>query len=316
MSDAVVSAGSRGPSGAVRDVLLVGRFELAEAVRSRLLVVMVLLFVGAGAVGAWGYSALIDQAEHRAAEVLGAPQSRRPGAAVRRLRDTRSYRDIVRVFVHDEKKADYFASFPPIVVFYAFASFIFTPWLILFTSSETIASEVASRQIRYSLLRTTRLRYALGKALGQLLILVGVTALAAIVFFVVAWLRLSGFEAGATAAGLLSYWPRIVLYTVPFLGFSLFASMVTSSANLARMVALGGAILLAIASGLAAQEQWKETAVAAGALDLLGFVTPFGHAEGLRYPQGGAFVPDLATCLALGVLYFAAGFLGLARRDV
>ena len=35
---------------------LVARFELAESVRSRLLLVMVLLFVGGGALGAWGYT--------------------------------------------------------------------------------------------------------------------------------------------------------------------------------------------------------------------------------------------------------------------
>ena len=42
--------------GFVRDVGLLARFELGESVRSRLLLVMVLLFVGGGALGAWGYT--------------------------------------------------------------------------------------------------------------------------------------------------------------------------------------------------------------------------------------------------------------------
>jgi hypothetical protein len=298
-----------------RDVALVARFELGESLRSRLLVVMILLFVGGGALGAWLYSTAVQEAEERAASVLGAPTAGAPGATVRRLRDTQSYRQVLRFFIRDEKKADYFAAFPPIVVFYAFVSFIFSPWLILFTSAETIASEVASRAIRYSLLRTSKLAYALGKALGQLAILVGVTGLAALVFYAIAWSKLAGFEAGATAAGLLSYWPRIVLYTLPFLAWALFASMATASTNLARILSLGGAVVLAILYGVS-EAAPPDRPILAAALSLLGMLTPFGHAEGLRYPLGGALPADLATCLILTVLYFSAGFAILRRRDV
>jgi ABC-type transport system involved in multi-copper enzyme maturation permease subunit len=302
-----------------RDVALVARFELAESLRSRLLAVMILLFVGAGALGAWTYSAFVEQAEEKAAQVLDAPTGGKPGAAVRRLRDSASYRDVLRFFVRDDRKADYFAAFPPIVVFYAFASFLFSPWLILFTSAETIASEVASRAIRYSLLRTGRLAYALGKALGQLLILIGVTGLAGLVFYVVAWIKLSGFEPGATALGLLSYWPRIVIYTLPFLSWALFASMATASANFARIISLGGAVVLAIASGVASWAQLRQASATVGPMNLLGLlgvITPFGHAEGFRYPLGGALPADLAICLLLTGLYFCAGFAILHRRDV
>jgi ABC-2 family transporter protein len=298
-----------------RDVALVARFELSESLRSRLLVVMILLFVGGGALGAWLYSTAVQEAEERAASVLGAPTAGAPGATVRRLRDTQSYRQVLRFFIRDEKKADYFAAFPPIVVFYAFVSFIFSPWLILFTSAETIASEVASRAIRYSLLRTSKLAYALGKGLGQLAILVGVTGLAALVFYAIAWSKLAGFEAGATAAGLVSYWPRIVLYTLPFLAWALFASMATASTNLARILSLGGAVVLAILYGVS-ESAPPDRPILASALSLLGMLTPFGHAEGLRYPLGGALPADLATCLILSVLYFSAGFVILRRRDV
>jgi hypothetical protein len=318
MSEALAPAVPESRRVFTRDVALVARFELGEAMRSRLLVVMILLFVGSGALGAWAYSSAIQQAEERAADVMGAPKntSGRPGATVRRLRDTQSYRDVVRFFVHDPKKADYYATFPPIVVFYFFAAFIFTPWLILFTSAETIASEVASRGVRYSLLRTGRLAYALGKSLGQTAILIGVTGLCALVFYFIAWAKLSGFEAGATALGLLSYWPRVVIYTLPFLSWAMFASMATASANLARIVSLGGGVLLAVAGGLADTQSWRQGALASAALDLLGALTPFGHADGFKYPAGGTFVADLSICLVLTVLYFAGGFFILRRRDV
>jgi ABC-type transport system involved in multi-copper enzyme maturation permease subunit len=312
----VTDAAQPGTGSFARDVALVARFELAESVRSRLLLVMVLLFVGGGALGAWGYTRLIAKIEQQAAEVLGAPASARPGATVNRMRDARTYRDLLYFFLRDEAKADYYARLPPIVVFYGWAAFLFTPWLILFTAAETIAAEVASRSIRFSLLRTGRLPYALGKAAGQLAVLLAVTGLCALVFHIIAWVQLDGFEPGATALWLLAYWPRILLYNLPFLAFALAASMVAGSANLARMLALGGAVLLAIASGVAGWSRLRSSQAGAVIGDLIAFVTPFGHNDGLSYPPGGALAGDVLVCLALAVLYFAAGFAVLARRDL
>ena len=300
----------------VRDVGLVARFELAEAARSRLLLVMVLMFVGAGALGAWGYTRLIGKIEEKAAVALSAPQSATPGATVGRMREAQSYRDFLRFFLGDAGKADYFARLPPIVVFYGWAAFLFTPWLLLFTSAETIATDVSSRAIRFSLLRTSRLSYALGKAAGQALILVGVTGLAALVFFFVAWGRLAAFEPGLTAFWLASYWPRVILYNLPFLAWAMFASMVTASANLARIVSLGGVVLMSIVHGLTGASWLRKGPVSEAALDLLRYLTPFGHNEGLGYPPGGGLPADVIVCLALTVLYFAAGYAVLARRDV
>ena len=212
----------------VRDVALVGRFEMAEALRSRLLIVMVLLFVGAGGLGAYAFTELLGRVEANAAQVTGAPVAAKPGAMVRGLRNVHGYRDLLRTFLGSDEKADYFAAIPPIVVFFGWASFAFTPWLVLFTSAETIATEVASRSIRYSVLRTGRLEFALGKMLGQALILAGVTVLSALTFFGVAWASLAGFESGATALGLLSYLPRVFIYTLPFLGWAMLSSMLTS----------------------------------------------------------------------------------------
>lgn len=310
---ATTSSGSR---GFARDAALVARFEVAEARRSKLLLVMVLLFVGAGALGAWGYTEILGRIEQNAASLTGAPQTRRPGGTLRRVRESRSYRDMLRTFVGDDKKADELAATPPIVLFYGWAAFVFTPWLILFTSAETVASEVASRQIRYSLLRTGRLAYAVGKAAGQAAILVAVTGLCAIVFFGIAWTRLDGFELGATAAGLLGYWPRVVLYNLPFLSWAMFASMITASANLARIVSLGGAVALAIVGGLAGSAWLRRGPVTESLGDLLGYLTPFGHKNGFFLPGGGDLAGDVAVCLALTVLYFAAGYARLRRRDI
>ncbi len=316
-ADAPAAAPLARPRAAfVRDLGIVARFELGESVRSKLIVVMVLLFVGAGALGAWGFSEALGKIEQNAARAMGAPAARRPGAVVRRLRDSTSYRDMLRFFIRDDGKADYFARMPPMVVFFGWASMTFLPWLLLFTSAESIAGDVSTRTIRYSVMRTGRLPFALGKAAGQGLLVAGVTVLAALAFYLVGWASMDAFEPGAAAAGLLSLLPRVLLYLLPFLGWAMFASMVTASANLARIVSLGGAVALAILYGVGENLRPEAGPIGAVLWDLSRYLTPFGHNEGFSYPPGGALPGDLAVCLALTVVYFALGFAVLRRRDL
>jgi hypothetical protein len=84
----------------------------------------------------------------------------------------------------------------------------------------------------------------------------------------------------------------------------------------ARIVALGGAVVLALIHGLAGLRWVQRSAIWSTVVDLLGYLSPFGHNQGLSYPPGGALPGDLLICLALTVLYFAAGFAVLRRRDV
>jgi ABC-type transport system involved in multi-copper enzyme maturation permease subunit len=306
---------SAGPSF-LRDVGIVARFELAESVRSKLIVVMVLLFVGAGTLGAWGYTRMLSKVEENAARALGAPTARKTGAVVRRLRDTTTYRDMLRFFIRDDRKADYFARLPPMVVFFGWSALTFLPWLVLFTSAESVAGDVSSRAIRFSVLPTGRLPFALGKAAGQLVLLAGVTVLAALSFFIVGWSSIEGFETAATAGGLLSYLPRIFLYLLPFLAWAMCASMLTASANLARIVALGGAVAFAILGAWAEAKRLTAGPIAASLWEAAIYLTPFAHHEGLSYPPGGALLSDVAVCLALTVVYFSVGFAVLRRRDL
>lgn len=314
---ASAAASTAAPATPLRDVALVARFELAEALRSRLLLVLLLLFMAGGALGAWGYTKLVGMVESGAAQVMGGParDKEKPGAMLGDLRHSRSYPDLIRHIVKDPKKADYYASLPPIVIFFGMAAFAFTPWLIVFVSADTIASEVASRGIRFTLLRTSRLSYALGKGLGQAAIVAGVTAACGLVFFLMAWLKLDSFEGAATAAGLLAYWPRVLIYLLPFLAWALFASMATQSANLARVLSLGGTAAMGLLSGYAAVQ-----ASLGGPLSVvwkgLGYLLPFGHHEGLEYPPGGELPHDVLVCVALTALYFGAGYFILRRRDV
>ncbi len=300
----------------LRDVGLVARFELGEMLRNRALVVLLLLFVGIGSLGAWGFTALLETTERNAAKVTGVETAKKPGKIARGLMQTRSYREMLRLFLGSEAKADYFAAIPAIVVFFGWASFKMTPWLVLLTASETIATEVGSRSARFSLLRTGRLPFALGKMAGQAAIVVGAIGVTAMAFYAVAWSALDGFEHGRTALGLLGLWPRVVLYTLPFLAWAMFASMATANPRTAQGLAMLGALAMSVLEGFASSPRYRSGPVSNGLWDLALLLTPFGHDKGLAYPPGGAFASDVAICLGLTVLYFSLGYAVLRRRDL
>jgi ABC-type transport system involved in multi-copper enzyme maturation permease subunit len=202
------------------------------------------------------------------------------------------------------------------VVFYGWAALTFLPWLVLFTSAESIAGDVSTRAIRYSVLRTGRLSFALGKTLGQLVLVSAVTVLSALSFYVVGWTSIEGFEALDTAAGLAAWLPRVLLYLLPFLAWAMCASMLTASANLARIVSLGGGVAFAILGAWAESRRQVAGPIAGSLWELALYLTPFAHNEGLSYPPGGALLSDVAVCLALTAVYFSLGFMVLRRRDL
>lgn len=299
-----------------QDVGLYAGFELRESLRTRLIVVLLFLFIGSGALAAWGFTEMVAGLEKIAADATGAPTTEKPGATLQQIRRQGAVRGMFKAFLGDDAKVEYFADLPPLVIFFGWVALAFTPWLVLFATPETIAAEVGSRAIRYGALRAGRLEIALGKAVGQALLLAGVLTVFAASFFVVGWINLAGFEVAATARGLLSFLPRIFLHDLPFLSFAMLASMLTRSTNVARTLAVGGGMALQIAEALAAWKAKTAGPLTGALLDAVAFVVPFGHRDGLFYPPGGKLPVDVTACVALTVLYFSVGFAVLRRRDI
>ena len=95
------------------DALLVARHEFAEAVRTRRLIVMLFLFVGGGALGAWGFTRFVGRFEAEAARVMATKTGDRPGHTIEVLRNAPIYRTMIKAAVGSEKKAEYLVGLPP-----------------------------------------------------------------------------------------------------------------------------------------------------------------------------------------------------------
>jgi len=299
-----------------RDVLMVMRFELIESLRTRRVLFLMLLFLIGGGISAWGFARLVGEAERAAAEVLAAPTTERPGASLDRLRQTPMYRDILKGMVDDPEAAKSLEALPPLVLVFAWLTMMFAPALVLLGASDSVAEEVASRGVRYSLLRTGRSEYVLGKFCGQLLLLGVVVGLSGLTFFVISWFSLVSLPVQATVLGMLRFWPWIVLDVLPYLGLAFLASMIARGAASARIYAVLGAIGLAIVHALARWSWLRHGPIASALLDLVDYLTPLPRGYGVLAPLGTTLLRSAAMCLGLTAVYLGGGLALFRRRDL
>jgi ABC-type transport system involved in multi-copper enzyme maturation permease subunit len=305
------------PSGAAwRDILTVTRFELIESLRTRRVVLFMLLFLASGGAWAWGFAHLVEKAERAAAEVLAAPTTQKPGTSLDRLRKTPMYRNVLENLVDDPEAAKSLEALPPLVVVFAWLAMTFGPALVLFCASGSVADEVGSRGVRYSLLRTGRTEYVLGKFCGQLLLLTGVVGLSGITFFAVSWSLLASLPVESTVLGMLRFWPWVVVDVLPYLGLAFLASMLARGWIGACTYSVLGALGLLGVHRLARWDTLRHGPIVSALLDLVDYVTPVPRNYGVLAPLGTTCLRSVALCLGLTALYLGSGLVLFRRRDL
>lgn len=300
----------------LRDVGLIARFELLESVRTRRVLVLVLLFLLGGGFSAWGFASFLGNAEAAAAHALNAPSTNRPGASLSALEHTSIYRDLVKSLVDDPQAAAALAAIPPIVLVFAWLTMTFAPALVLLTSSDAVSAEIETRSLRYTLLRTGRVEYAAGKLAGQLALLAAVLLLSGITFLTVSAISLSGLSLGDSALAMLRLWPWIFADTLPYVGLALGASMLASSGRGGWALSIGGVVLLSLAHVAAQWPTLRHGGIAPALLDLLDYTTPFPRRYGLIAPVGPTFFHALAVTLGTFAAYTGLGLWRFRRRDL
>jgi len=165
-------------------------------------------------------------------------------------------------------------STPPFVLFYGFLSFMFTPFLVIILSSDCIASDVANGYVRFNLVRTSRLSWALGKALSHSLLLMAALICSGFGAMLIGSIKLAHFEVLPSIPFFLEFTLKSWLYSMPFLGLALAASQWTRSPNLAKVV---GLLLLFTFSMLAGVAKFQAGDGIARLWELLLIILPQGH---------------------------------------
>ncbi len=298
----------------LRDVAIVAGHELGESLRSRRVLILALLFVGGAVAGTLAFVEILESVEASLAQALAVAEPGKPGAVTAALMQSPEFLRILGRLVRDEALARELAGLPPLALFYGWLGLTFMPVLVMLTAAETISSELGSGSARFSLLRTDRLSFSLGKLAGQTLLLAIGIAGGALAVWVTGYAALGSFEAGRSALwlGLLSI--RIGVYAFAHIGLAVGLSHLTRSVPLSRALALGSLLLLGAVWGIGRyNDAVREHAP--GFADTLLTMVPRSHMLDLWQPTLVDRLPALFVLPALGVVYFALGYNYRARRD-
>jgi hypothetical protein len=197
-----------------RKLGIVARFELAEALRSRLVIVVVCLYGAGAALGSFLFIQALNAAERGVRASLDAAlvSHAQPDADVQRD----AVRQILSAWVSDRELLADLLSADPLALFYGFVSLQLVAVFVLLTSAGTHAADRSRGTTRYVLTRCDRLSWSLGKLLAHALLLaVGLTVSALATAAVGLWQGRFGISLAirapaparvASAAALVGLW--------------------------------------------------------------------------------------------------------------
>lgn len=294
-----------------RRLWIVARFELIEAVRSRLFLVVVGLYGAGAAIGSLVFVKIMAAAEDAARRALAAssqiPEAQVPPDLIRE-----HALPLAAGLVRDPAIRGELLRMTPLSIFYGYMALSLVPLLVLATSAGSIAADVSSGASRFVLFRCDRLTWTAGKLVGQELLLGAGLLIGATLAGLVGLQQDPGFAAESWL-WLLRASFRAWLYGSAYLGIFLGLSIVTRSALGARALAL----FALIASGIAHTVLASDFANAKlPGLRYLALVFPGDHQRALWSPEWASYLPAAVALLLIGTAGFGVGHYLFLRRDV
>jgi ABC-type transport system involved in multi-copper enzyme maturation permease subunit len=296
-----------------RDTWIVGRYELADAVRSRRALVVLILFLAAGILICNGVVSFIFKAEAQISETLGLPASTSAGVVTDALWEYKGFKRLMIELVGDRAVALELLAVPPMVMIFSWLTFTLAPILVMITSSTRISEELGCGSIRFVALRTSRAAWVLGIFMGQALLLILALLLSAIGAWCVFRFRLADIDSMAMGRGMIVYAWKVWVYSLSFIGLALGISQTTHSANKAMsfgcLAWFGFWVLYGIASFRLDNGGTK-------AWQLVEILTPMGHCLDMWRSDFAHQVQATFFLASLGLVYLFSGYFWFARKDV
>ncbi len=307
------STGYIGGEHLFRDIVVVARHELKDAVRSRRGIVVLILFL-VGLVGGTLISIeFIRAIERSLAEALILEPTRGTGSMTATLWENQSFRRTVTDLVDDRDLAKALLSSPPLSLFYCGLLFMVTPMLVAMTSSHRLAEELWTGASRFVLFRTTRLAWCLGKFAGQSLVLLSALLISIPAAWLCGWIRMDDYPGWATFVSMVIFSSKAWVFGLAYLGFVSGISLWVRSPGLATALGVIGLAVLSFCyhgSGNIAGDGWYF------AFEITRLFTPQAYQIDLLRPNWHHMIPAALSLFSLGMLFLLAGYLRLRRRDL
>lgn len=292
----------------VRDVWLIGWFDLREALRSRRALTLVGLYLFVSTLASYAFVRAVEAVEAKLA-ALASESGGDKATLLVDLARSEGYRRILEVVaLGDGKKAAYLASLPPMGLFVTMVMLTLIPWLLALSAADQVAGDLHFRTVRFVALRTSRGAFVLGKLLSQVLMVAVVTLASFVPALLLGAKYLHSFDVMTTVWFLVSIAPALLLYAFAFLGLTSLSSQLVATPGRARALTL----LLFIALWLLG----LPTPGTGGVLALVSYLSPWQLKMALLseewLPRGAA----MAQALAFGAAFTGLGYLAFRRRDL
>lgn len=296
----------------LRDGWLIAMFDLRESIRTRRALVLALLYVLVASITSYIYVQVVNLAQevttHAIGELHDTGDKLAAAAAVGAAEST-GYTGLLYVLAGgDANIAGHLATYPPMVMIFAWFSLGALPWLIALTSYDLVAGDLHLRTVRFVVLRTSRGAFVVGKLLSQVLLVALIAGLGMIPVLLIGSAYLPGFDIFANFLALLRAWPILALYAFAVLGPVACASQLVRGPGAARALAL---LLL---FGLWLFGLWALFAIPP--FSWLGFLTPFAYKTQFFHPDLVNWAMNALGCVALCAGWTGLGFLVFRGRDL
>jgi ABC-type transport system involved in multi-copper enzyme maturation permease subunit len=297
----------------MRDVWIVAWNECQDAFRSRRAIVLFLIYFAGGLLATNFFVSFVAQLEKQVLEALRVTPGASIGATTQTLWESPLFRRAVEDMTRNKELAGHLVGTPPIALFYGAMSFWFAPVLMMLISTTRVAEELGSGSARFVLFRCPLSSWAIGKYVGQALLLIPALLLSAVASWIIGYWRLSIFPPFATAVALLGFGGKALIYTWSWLGLAIGVSQLTRSTAIATTFGFLGMMVLSAAHAVASfrikrggTELWE----------IVRWITPQGYRLDLWWPTASHILPAMVVLTALGMCYFALGYVFLRRRDL
>jgi ABC-type transport system involved in multi-copper enzyme maturation permease subunit len=297
----------------LRDALVIASFDLAESLRSRKVLVFLVLYVAGAVASTVIFTEVLQEIEEQLAEQLLVARTDRPGSLTQAVMESPELLRVLEGLVRDDQLAAALVRIPPIALLYGWVAITFGPIFVALTSSDAISSEVATGSVRFALFRTDRTAWAAGKLLGQAALLAVGVALGAVAAWITGFIQLSSFAPLDTAIWLVRYTCTSYAFAFAHLGLALGVSSLTRSVPWSRALGLIALAAVFAAHGWLASDRVTEAAPVWSASARMIF--PAAHRLDLWRISAGDVLPAVVILFAMGVSYFALGQLRFVRRD-
>lgn len=306
--------GSVVPAGLGSLVVAIARHELTVTLRTRRAFALLGLYLLAAVFAGLAFVLVVRSVEKQALDALAA-SGLKPDDAARTLSlaSEQGYAQIVAFFA-GVAPADMDPSIRESLVLPAllWGSLAFLPFVVVLTSFDMVAGDLATRSILYTTLRAPRLAVLLGKVAAHLVVVTVLTALAAGTIVLIGGSLLRSFSFLEALVGLVRVTVLLVPFAFCYLGLTAFASASARQPTMALFSAVGLMFALRVLGWL----QSVPADSSYGPLRFLAVASPARYHAGLW--EAGATGPlvSVVAYVVIGAVFVGLAAWQLGGRDL